>query len=214
MKFNPYEILGVGRDATIAQVKRAYRSKAKQAHPDGGGDAKAFGDAFTAMRILCDTEKRRKFDETGEVAGDNPDNVRSSALQVIQQQMSAIVNAFIQHGFNPQLDPRRMDILKRIKEGLQAEIAQAKSGIANGEQIAEFHRDMAKRLDGGDVPGNPLAASFHSQAAGAEGTIANLKSGILCRELALEIVAKYKFKFDEPLVQDGPQPLHFFMKIG
>lgn len=216
--FDPYETLGVGRDATAAQVKRAYRARAKKAHPDSGGSSEAFGAAYMAMRILSDQEKRKKFDETGEV-DDSPNNTRSAALQVIQQQMSAITIAFIQSGLNPhnpQLDPRRMDVLARIKDGLKAEIAQAKTGIANGQKVVEFMRDMAGRLDGGDVPGNPLAASFHSQAAAAEGTISNLKNGILCRELALEIVAKYKFRFDDsgPIGQVMPQHVSFFMKIG
>ncbi len=212
MGFDPYETLGVTRDATVAQVKRAYRAKAKKAHPDSGGNSEAFGAAYLAMRILSDHEKRKKFDETGTV-DDSPNNTRSGALQVIQHHMSGIVNAFIQNGFNPQLDPRRMNVLAKIKEGIKGEIEQAKSGIANGKEVVEFMKDMAKRLDGGDVPGNPLAASFHSHATGAEGTIANLKNGILCRELALEIIAKYKFRFDEPTTQAG-QAVHFFMRIG
>ena len=62
---DPYETLGVERDADAAQVKTAYRKRAKNAHPDTGGDIDAFARLKTSYELLCDPVRRKVFDETG-----------------------------------------------------------------------------------------------------------------------------------------------------
>ncbi len=66
---DPYEILGVGRDADDAAIKKAYRSLAMKYHPDrNAGDACAaekFREANDAHAILSDSEKRAAYDRFG-----------------------------------------------------------------------------------------------------------------------------------------------------
>jgi DnaJ-class molecular chaperone len=73
---DPYEILGVSKSASEAEIKKAFRSLAKKYHPDTkGGDAaaqKKFQEISGAYDILGDKEKRAKFDR-GEIdANGNP----------------------------------------------------------------------------------------------------------------------------------------------
>src|SRR5213075_3200408 len=73
---DPYEVLGVSRKASEAEIKKAFRSLAKKYHPDTkGGDAaaqKKFQEISGAYDILGDKEKRAKFDR-GEIdASGNP----------------------------------------------------------------------------------------------------------------------------------------------
>ena len=53
-----YEVLGVGRDATPDQIKKAYRKLALQYHPDRNPGDKAaeekFKEAAEAYDVLCD----------------------------------------------------------------------------------------------------------------------------------------------------------------
>lgn len=67
---DPYQVLGVKRDASAEDIKRAYRKLAKAFHPDHNrGDAKAaarFAEANNAYEILGDEAKRRSFDR-GEI---------------------------------------------------------------------------------------------------------------------------------------------------
>lgn len=67
-----YEVLGVGRDADDAALKKAYRKVAKKYHPDmNPGDQEAekkFKEASEAYAILSDPEKRRQYDQFGHAA--------------------------------------------------------------------------------------------------------------------------------------------------
>lgn len=75
-----YEILGVKKTATDAELKKAYRDLAKKYHPDknkGNKDAEAkFKEVSEAYAVLSDKEKREQYDRLGREAfgpgGANP----------------------------------------------------------------------------------------------------------------------------------------------
>lgn len=57
-----YKILGVNRNATDDEIKRAYRKLASQYHPDKGGDTAKFQEIQTAYDTLSDPAKRQQHD--------------------------------------------------------------------------------------------------------------------------------------------------------
>jgi len=60
-----YEVLGVSRDASAKEIKKAYFDLAKIEHPDKGGNEEKFKQIQTAYDILSDDGKRRMYDMTG-----------------------------------------------------------------------------------------------------------------------------------------------------
>ena len=64
-----YEVLGVSKDASDADIKSAYRKLAKKYHPDLNKDdkdaAEKFKEASEAYEVLGDKEKRKMYDQYG-----------------------------------------------------------------------------------------------------------------------------------------------------
>jgi molecular chaperone DnaJ len=69
-----YEVLGVSRNATEEELKKAYRQTAKKYHPDlNPGDAEAeakFKEANEAYAVLSDADKRARYDRFGHAGVD------------------------------------------------------------------------------------------------------------------------------------------------
>lgn len=67
-----YDTLGVEKEASIFEIKMAYRKLAKIHHPDSGGDEEEFKKISEAYEVLSSPEKRKRYDETGEYGNDKP----------------------------------------------------------------------------------------------------------------------------------------------
>ena len=68
-----YEILGVGRDATPEEIKKSYRSLARESHPDANPDdpdaETRFKELSAAYEVLSDPAKRDRYDRYGSSNG-------------------------------------------------------------------------------------------------------------------------------------------------
>jgi molecular chaperone DnaJ len=63
---NYYDTLGVKKDASADEVKKAFRRLARKHHPDAGGDEEKFKEINEAYEVLSDKEKRAQYDQYGQ----------------------------------------------------------------------------------------------------------------------------------------------------
>ena len=60
-----YKTLGVSKNATAEEIKKAYRKLARENHPDAGGDEEKFKEINEAYEVLSDDKKRQLYDRYG-----------------------------------------------------------------------------------------------------------------------------------------------------
>ena len=69
---NPYDVLGVSKDASDQEIKRAYRKLSKKYHPDLNhepGAEEKFKEVNEAYEILSDPQKKAQYDQFGTTGG-------------------------------------------------------------------------------------------------------------------------------------------------
>ena len=113
MKKTLYEVLDVDESASEDEIKKAYRTKAKDTHPDkNNGREDDFIEVAKAYAVLADKSSRRRYDETGDT-GENSEqnNVMSSVIALIQELLQSL---FSQAGE----EVIYVDIITEMKHGL------------------------------------------------------------------------------------------------
>jgi molecular chaperone DnaJ len=60
-----YDVLGVGKDSSADEIKKAFRRQAVEHHPDRGGDEAKFKELNEAYEVLKDADKRKRYDQFG-----------------------------------------------------------------------------------------------------------------------------------------------------
>lgn len=96
-----YSILGVGRNATPEEIKKAYRKLAMQHHPDRGGDQEQFKRVTEAYDVLSSSDKKSAYD--------NPSPQFNFNSQHFNGQHNPFDHIFGQ-GFAQRQTPRNRDI--------------------------------------------------------------------------------------------------------
>ncbi len=64
-----YDVLGVSKDASDSDIKKAYRNKARELHPDQGGDEEGFKELTAAYEVLKNPQARSNYDRFGDPRG-------------------------------------------------------------------------------------------------------------------------------------------------
>jgi curved DNA-binding protein CbpA len=185
-----YQLLGIKRGATRAEVRKAYRRKAKTSHPDSGGSVEQFGALATAHEVLSDPRRREKYDTTGEIETAKPNNLDVSAIEVIAQKLGLIIHA--------EQDVTSMDVDALIKQAIREDITTRKSNIVGQERaikrVARL-RARARRKGEGD---NMLARVLDWHERSSEDLIRKNEESVASMERALAILEGYSFAAEAP----------------
>lgn len=135
-----YGVLDLDKSASQDAIKKAYRKKAKSAHPDAGGSQSAFEKISRAYMVLSAPDKRAKYDQTGEIE-DGADNSGQVPLMMLSELMKQVIA-------QADIDVT-VDVVAKMRECLD-------SRLRDVEQKLTHLRKDVKRL-------SKLASRFHSK---------------------------------------------------
>ncbi len=189
-----YDVLGVDRDAEPAEINAAYRKKAKDEHPDRGGDKNRFALVARAGMILRDPDKRAEYDRTGK-SEPEPDRERASVLKFVVAAFGEAVDACS--------SPEFTDIVVAMRCWLDG-----RKEIGNAK-VAEIQEDIDKittivsRLSYTGDGDNVLVTMSETRLVDLRRAADDLEKQLAHLEGAHRIAADYVYRLDErPKAED------------
>lgn len=176
-----YKILGISRDASSEDIKRAFHKLAHKHHPHKGGDEKKFKEINEAYQVLSNKEKREQYDKFGQVfegggpgfdfswAWGRPDEDFSARGGPSEgwdfEDLSDLFDDFL--GFGAGRRARRQDIKKGRDIRIDIEIPLEATLKGINKEISLSKTVLCSRCQGkGAEPGTPLNECFSCRGTG------------------------------------------------
>lgn len=188
-----YDILDISRHATVSEIKRAYYKKAKQLHPDQGGNAREFNVLHNAYLTLSDPYKKRRYDQTGE-------HVESTVAEDAALKQAA--NELIAMKFDSLLKQEQMkiifiDIVAAIKSSIEADTRKMKENLTGIKETIKFLKKLGGKIKfkGNEI--NMMEAMIMNMIMGNERNIEKINRQIKCNQMALKLIKHYNFNPDQ-----------------
>lgn len=183
---NPYEVLGVPRNATDKQIKLAYKRRAKKLHPDVGGDPEEFLKLQHSYLVLSDPKQRSKYDNDGTIEDDiEQDGAINLLVNIFNEVLNQNVPYYVDYVHTMK------QLLRKKQTEQQVRIPELEGDIKRFEQI----RDRLSRKKNG----NPILDQvLNNKIENCKGGIKACQESIQNYERAITILADYKFKVDTP----------------
>ena len=188
-----YEILGVGKDASADEIKKAFRKAAVKYHPDkDGGDEAKFKEVNEAYEVLKDQQKRQRYDQFGHagVGGDNGFSGGASnpfggfdfGGQNVEFDFGDIFNQFFGGGGRSERGPRRG---RDVETSLNLNFDQAVFGV--DKKIKMTMDDECSHCKGTTVePGYSLKTCPTCKGAGQQRRVMNTMFGPIQQAVTCE----------------------------
>jgi molecular chaperone DnaJ len=184
MPRDPYEVLGVGRDASEQEIKKAFRQLARELHPDVNAhdpDAEdKFKAAAEAYEILSDDDRRATYDRYGH------EGLRSGGYSPNFEGFGSIgdlFNAFFGGGFAGAAGPAQGE---DVAVALDIDLVEAANGLKR--QIAFQAVDRCERCRGnGAEPGTPIESCERCGGAGQLQAVTRTPFGQMVRTMTCDV---------------------------
>jgi molecular chaperone DnaJ len=187
-----YEVLGVGRDADEAAVKKAFRRLARELHPDVNAhdpDAEAkFKEAAEAYEVLSDAERRQLYDSYGH------EGLKTGGYQPNFGDFGSISDLFSAFfgagGFEAAFSGGRMRGGAMQGGDVAVAVAIDLAGAAHGEhvEVAYDARTRCTTCNGnGAKPGTPIETCERCQGAGQLQAVSRTAFGQMVRNVVCDV---------------------------
>ena len=188
-----YKILGIRKNASPQSIKKAFRKKAKQTHPDISGDPEEFHtflDVKTAYDVLSDPEKRKIYDETGRYDTKPSDSDISQAAQLIFTALRELIGRHKDKVVYT-------DIIQDIKKSFNNKIGEIQKAINEMKSIQAVLNDVSSRTVVDDGQFNYISVMLDSESDNIGRAVNENESQINMIRKCLEMLEHYHFSKKE-----------------
>ena len=178
-----YKILGIKRNASPEEIKKAYKRTAKKTHPDKGGSDEEFQETNKAYEVLSNTKLRKHYDEHGTIdENDGPD--KHSAMKDVAQIFEMVITK----------NEERIDYVNIITEMLsvfdQGKKSTKKSILESKKKIP-YYEKIASRIATDDEKENIFESFIGGKISDLNHTIASAEEQLNRIEESIAIVEIY-----------------------
>jgi len=142
---DPYDVLGLERDATPEQIRIAFRKLSKKHHPDHGGKAEDFTAVVDAYDLLRDPERRAAYDR-GEREADKPDPVEVRARSMISDMVEYIITDALNRDNKAMRQKHLVKALLSEVQALDVLLAEARAKVQKLASKGDALRDIKARI--------------------------------------------------------------------
>jgi len=194
VEINPYDELGVERNAPKSEIKRAYRAKAKQKHPDRGGSHAEFAALSRAYRLLASPERRARFDETG-VADDGAhvSNLEANAAGLILGVFGSIL---ADETYDLSRRDPMMQTVQLLRQGLQQIAADADFARKGRRRIEEALQRLGRK---GPRGADPIRHFLEDRRVMCDRRLGETETAKTVHEAAIAMLKDYSWTVDDPM---------------
>ena len=206
---NLYEALGVGKDATPAAVKAAYRRAARKAHPDGGGSPERFRQIVLARDVLSDEQRKAQYDRTGKVDEREIDQTEAVALNLVMEAVNNVWTVAESRSMNIE----SIDAIGDAKIYLERKLHETEANKNKGQTQTEKLRKFAARFKSKKNKPNRISGLITARADEIARQIASLEPTITALKRALDIVSGHEYDHyssSNSYAQPNPMLANFF----
>lgn len=193
-KKTPYTVLDVPEDADVVTIKKAHRKRARQSHPDRGGDPEEFKEVQQAYMILSDPLRRKRYDETGDV-----DETQSSAPHAILAQCFKKVLGQL---FSEARDPGSVNVVEMVRKSIRNDLSECTQKLETNQRALRMLEGILKRTKA-KKEAEFVLAILKNEVSGCSSTVAQLKTAVEYHEQALKLLDDCSYDGKETAQKSG-----------
>lgn len=185
---DPYELLGVGPEASADEIREAYKKLAQQWHPDKhpddvAGATKKFQQLAEAYNILADEAKRALYDDLGEVEQSKETALRAIAVQILTRMALHLLDAEGDH-------------VGHLREMCKVDLAEQTKTIQDSRVAIRKRERVAKRWKQKLGGRNIFANAMRRDVQRLQKIIETAKKNIEITQECIALLAEYEFMQD------------------
>lgn len=134
---NLYKTLGINKNSTAEEIKKAYRDLATKHHPDKSGEDEKFKEVSHAYMVLKDPIKRKHYDDIGEES-----RIINSPAAKACEILTGCISSFISERKPDNID----EMVPAIKDFINGEVQKVNATIAAIKSEIKLNEKLKKNL--------------------------------------------------------------------